>query len=135
MPVIPSTARALPPSPSRLRPARSAGGFALPDDGPPQAHAAIAIAEVSLATLLALQGDNEPVEDRDARRHGQDLLAELTVLHRILLGNIHNPNSLERLAAMTAQPRTAALDPRLEDAVAAIRLRARVELARYAADP
>lgn len=135
MPVIPPTGRAMPPGPSRLRAARSGVGFALPDDAPPQAHAATATAEVSLATLLALQGDNEPVEDRDARRHGQDVLAELTALHRSLLRNTHNLNILDRLAAMAIQPRIAARDPRLEDAVAAIRLRARVELARYAADP
>jgi hypothetical protein len=72
------------------------------------------------------------VEDREARRHGGDLLAELEALHAALLGKPHGFDGLRRLAALLNRPPAMARDPRLAEAVAEIGLRARVELARHA---
>jgi hypothetical protein len=86
--------------------------------------------ETSLATMLALQELNgEAVEDRQARRRGQDMLALLARLQRDLLAGADDATSLQRLAQLAAVA-PAATDPRLAAAVAAIVLRVQVELAR-----
>ena len=112
---------------------RGPGGFPAPaiDSAAPPPPAA-APGAVSLATMLALQDEGEPVEDREARRHGRDLLAELDALHAALLGRPGAFDGLRRLATLVDHPPAMAQDPRLADAVAEISLRARVELARYA---
>ncbi len=112
---------------------RKGAAFHLPAEGTAAASPAAPAAEVSLGTLLALQDEAEPVEDREARRHAQDLLAELAAIHRALLGRPGAEDSLARLGTLCAAMPEMAREPRLADAVAAIRLRARVELARYAA--
>jgi hypothetical protein len=112
-----------------------AGGFSVPAGGaaPAGAEAAGGAAEVSLAGLLALQeAADEPVRDRQARRRGHDLLAELAALQRELLAGPPDLDRLERLAALAREVPDAA-DPRLRAVVQAISLRARVELARYGA--
>ena len=71
----------------------------------------------------------ETVADREARRHGQDMLAALAELQRALLGGDDDAAALQRLAELAAAvPR--ATDPRLAALVSAIVLRVRVELAR-----
>ena len=90
------------------------------------------IAETSLTGLLALQEevDGGPVRDREARRRGRDLLAELAALQRDLLSGGPGSARLARLVDLAdAVPEAA--DPRLREAVSAIVLRARVEAARY----
>lgn len=114
------------------RPARAAAGsFRLPAGaaGTMGSMAGVAAAaEVGLPGMLALQEvQAEPVADREARRHGQAMLAELAALQRSLLGaGADDLARLERLAAGGPE----AEDPSLRAAVAAIRLRARIELAR-----
>ncbi len=120
--------------PSAMPPRRTAGGggaFRLPEESHGAARAMIPRGTVSLSALIALQSEDEPVEDREARRHGQDVLAELAALHKALLNDTNGVRDLRPLAALTAELPAPARDPRLGEAVAAIRLRARVELARY----
>ncbi len=79
--------------------------------------------------LLALQGGGEE-QDRDeqATRRAESLLEEIAGLQRELLGATPDPARLARLAAL--QQGEAGADPRLREVVAAISLRAQVELAR-----
>ena len=108
---------------------RAAGGFALPPDEAPAARLAAAEEVAGLSALIGLQAETEPVADREARRHGQELLTHLAALHRALLEA--GGGGLDALRGLVAAAPAAAQDPRLADAVAAIRLRAMVELARY----
>jgi hypothetical protein len=81
----------------------------------------------SVLTLQELGGDT--VADREARRHGRDMLATLAELQRALLGNGDDTAALRRLAELVlAVP--GATDRRLAAMVSAIVLRAKVELAR-----
>ena len=107
-------------------------GFTVPDSGAGRGAAA-AVSETvpaMLAGMLSLQElQHERVEDRQARRRGHDLLAALAALQRALLGDVDDPEVLPRLAGLvTDVPQ--ALDPRLNEAVAGVVLRARIELAR-----
>jgi hypothetical protein len=120
------------------RAAARGGGFSVADSGATPAsvgtNEAEHVAEASLGVLLALQeaatggGD---VRDRAARRRGHDLLAELAALQRAVLAGDPGEDRLSRLADLAEQVPEAA-DPRLRDVLAAIALRARVEVARYA---
>ena len=80
--------------------------------------------------MLALQEfGGETVEDREARRHGQEVLSVLAELQRALLTGNDEAAVLQRLAELAATlPR--ATDGRLAALVSAINLRVRVELAR-----
>jgi hypothetical protein len=116
-------------------PARStsAGGFSVPEAAPVGGNAAVSVGEagpVMLGGMIALQelGD-ERLEDRAARRRGHELLAALSGLQRALLADADDLEPLARLAGLAAEI-PAAADPRLKEAVAAIVLRARVELAK-----
>lgn len=104
-------------------------GFALPGQAAPPT--APAIAEIGLVGLLAVQeAGAEAVADREARRRGLDLLAELRALQRDLLRGAPAAERLRLLDALTDHvPRAA--DPGLADTVAEIVLRARIELIRY----
>ena len=114
------------------RPAARTGGtvFSLPARSAPGRPAPVNGA--GLSGLLALQeADADAVRDREARRHGQDLLSELAALQRELLDGPPGAARLQALAGLAdAVPEAA--DPRLRDVVASIALRARIELARYA---
>jgi hypothetical protein len=123
------------PATSRIggRAASAAGsGFAMPSETAAADHASAPAAAqpASLTSMLTLQElGGETVEDRQARRHGQDLLAMLAELQRGLLAGFEDGSTLERLAELAAAvPR--ATDPRLAAMVSAIMLRVRVELAR-----
>jgi hypothetical protein len=97
---------------------------------PGQADAAAAPAATSLSSMLALQeADVETVEDREARKHGHDMLAALAELQRALLGGGGDGVALQRLGDLAASVRHAT-DPRLAAMVSAIVLRVRVEQAR-----
>jgi hypothetical protein len=87
---------------------------------------------VMLAGLLALQAeDGDEARDREARRRGHDMLAELAALQRTLLAEGGVPvDQLRRLEALAADPPSAS-DPRLCGVIEAIKLRVRVELARF----
>ena len=75
-----------------LRAARARGGRARPPP-PPRRHA------TSLGSMLTLQElGGETVADREARRHGHDMLAALAELQRALLGGGDDRAALQRLA-------------------------------------
>ena len=118
------------------RQGRAGAGFSVPaaSRGATTARAAEAPA-VMLSGLLALQDEDAgDVQDREARRHGLDLLAELAALQRALLADGADPGTsteqLRRLARLAASL-PAATDPRLAEVLNAIVLRALVELARF----
>lgn len=110
------------------RQVREAGGFRLPKAEGAGAAAISASAEVGLEGMLALQElPSEEVADREARRRGHDLLEALAAMQRGLLGlEEADPQRLARLAEAVPD----ASDPGLRAAVAAIALRARIEVAR-----
>jgi hypothetical protein len=84
----------------------------------------------SLGCMLTLQElGSETVEDREARRHGHDMLAALSMMQRRLLTGGDDVGALQHLAELAAAvPR--ATDRRLAAMVSAIVVRVRVELAR-----
>lgn len=89
---------------------------------------AVAGASLSAISLLAVQeADSEAQQDREARRHGEQLLEELAALQRELLGS--GEVDLGRLTRLVERPVTAA-DPVLARLLLAIKARAAVELAR-----
>lgn len=88
-----------------------------------------------LDALLALQETAAPQDpatrDREARRHGRDLLEELAALQRALLvgGDEAGECALGRLVALL-RSMPAAADPGLDGVLRSVGLRARLELAR-----
>jgi hypothetical protein len=133
MTAIDGIGQAAPAARSGDRRAAPAGAFRLPDARATAAGPLAGAAEVSLATLLTLQEiEDEPARNRAARRRGEDLLAALAALQRALLGAGVSADRLAALADLVGAVPEAA-DPALRAAVAAIVLRARIELARHAA--
>jgi len=111
---------------------RSRTGFSVPADGTAGSPTATAAATepASLGAVLTLQEMGaETAEDRDARRHGQNMLALLAAVHRGLLSGVDNIAALQQLADLAAAA-PIATDRRLAAAISAILLRVRVELAR-----
>jgi hypothetical protein len=84
-----------------------------------------------LDTLLAVQAYEEPHErkKRQAKR-GHDLLDGLDQLKAALLSGRVQMSELERLKGMLALRRETTDDPRLDEVLAHIELRAAVELAK-----
>ena len=117
-------------APGRPRPARGgAGGFRVAD-GPAAAGAPSAAAPAGLSGLLAMQeAEAGFVRDREARRHGDAVMAELAALQRELLGGEGGGGALTRLATL-ARHAPGAADPRLGAILRAVLVRAQVELAR-----
>ncbi len=109
-----------------------ASGFSVPLQ-PANTGAATAAAEASapaLATMLSLQEmGGETVQDREARRHGRDILAALVDLQRLILSAGSDGAVLQRLADLVASV-PPATDRGLSAIVSAIVARARVEVAR-----
>ena len=85
-----------------------------------------------LAGLLALQAEDcDEARDREARRRGHDMLAELAALQRALLIEGGVPvDQLRRLEGLAADTPPCS-DQRLREVMEAITLRVRVELARF----
>jgi hypothetical protein len=80
--------------------------------------------------MLTLQElGSEVVEDRQARRRGQDLLAALAELQRALLAGSDETAVLQQLSGL-AEAIPQAADRRLGALISTIVLRVRVELAR-----
>lgn len=119
------------PAPARIGQASSGAGFAVEAGStPPPATAPALSGPAALSGLLALQeAEPAPVRDRDARRRGRAILAALTEMQRALLGAGDSDGTTARLMALLADMPVAE-DPALNAILAAIRLRARVELAR-----
>jgi hypothetical protein len=116
--------------PRRLAGGRAAGGFTVPEDEA-RAGAATALAPpVALGGLLGLQeGSAEPDGDVPARREAGALLAELAALQRALLSGDDPATILARLDGLLGSMPSAG-SPAVLALLAAVRLRARVELAR-----
>ena len=118
----------------RGAPARRAGlGFALPEaERAPESAAAGAVTG-SLGLIGLQQGFSDAERDDAARRRGNAVLEELESLQLALLTGRVDPGRLARLAQL-AEGESGA-DPALRDILAAISLRARIELARLPAPP
>jgi hypothetical protein len=124
---------------------RTGSGFAVPNSADQvgaglSAQPGHAPAVASAGAMLALQeqagqsvGRSAEVADREARRHGRDMLEALAALQRALLDEVDPALSLVRLAAL-AETQAPADDPALASIVSAIRLRARLELLRRTRD-
>ncbi len=108
-----------------------AGGFAVPGSAAAATTgAAPATGPAALSSMLTLQElGSEAVADREARRHGQDLLMALAELQRSLLTATDDTIALQHLARLSGTVPLAA-DRRLAAMLSAIVVRARVELAR-----
>jgi hypothetical protein len=107
-------------------------GFALPSEPGTVEHpvATLAPQPASLDSMLTLQEfGGETVQDREARRGGQAMLAALAALQRGLLSGGDAAATLERLAEL-ASAVPLATDRRLAALLSAIVVRVRVELAR-----
>jgi hypothetical protein len=106
---------------------------------PPQVEqdAGVSVEEatpVSLVGMLAMQeAGADAARDREARRHGEEMLQELADLQRALLGSGVSAAGLANLADLASRARPAA-DNGLRGVLDAIGLRAQVELARYDID-
>lgn len=84
-----------------------------------------------LDTLIALQAGEEPGErKRRQARRGHDLLDGLDRLKAALLSGRVQLSELERLKGMLSARRETTDDPRLDEVLAHIELRAAVELAK-----
>lgn len=114
--------------------ARRTGGaaFTLPTkEGGTATRSAGVGASGPLDTLLAVQAYEEPAERRKRQaRRGQDLLDGLDRLKAALLSGTVQVSELERLKAMLTSRRESTDDPRLDEILAHIELRAAVELAK-----
>lgn len=85
----------------------------------------------TLDAILMLQGDDSSAERRRrSARRGQDLLDALDGLKAALLGGAVPLQELGRLTSGLAAASVASGDPTLDGIVAAIELRAQVELAK-----
>jgi hypothetical protein len=90
---------------------------------------------IGLDAVLALQGEeNEPRERRRrAAKRGHRILDALESLKLALLSGRLPPGEVARLSREIADAGASSGDPRLDDILAHIELRARVELAKLAA--
>jgi hypothetical protein len=118
----------------RPKPAASrlASGFNVEsEEAAPAIQENQAAQSVALSGMLALQEtETETVQDKNARRHGIDLLDTLSRLQKALLSPQEDTETdIERLAELAnAMPQAA--HPGLAAALADIRLRAKIELLR-----
>lgn len=111
---------------------RPASGFSVDGDDPASAIQENQPAQsVLLSGMLALQEvETGNVQDKAARRHGIALLEALSQLQKaLLLGLGDSEAEVEALALLTTETPEPA-DPGLAAALAAIRLRAKIELLR-----
>ncbi len=130
------------PSAAR-RPAAADAGFMVPsaaaEIGDEMSAASREVsAPLDAGAMLALQEEAgwdlhhlHQQADRDARRHGKDVLEALAALQRELLADGDLQASLARLAALLDTP-SDPHDPALARVLAAIRLRAGLEMLRLA---
>jgi hypothetical protein len=115
--------------PLRAAPGRRQAGFYVAEQ-PGKLSGTSVLAAASTDPLLFLQEVDSPKErDARSRRHGAALLDLLAKLQHGLLDGAAAGDVLSEIQALANQPSVAA-DPRLQDAVAAITLRAHVEMAR-----
>jgi hypothetical protein len=120
-------------APGAARTATTTSRFTLPGTSAKSsaAQTSAAYPTVSLDALVALQASEDATErkKRQARR-GHDLLDGLDRLKAALLGGRVAVADLERIRANLSARRETTDDPRLDDVLAHIELRAAVELAK-----
>lgn len=116
---------------TRTEPKRPGQGFSVgPHCQPATTSSAQAMDSAELPALLCIQEhDGDDPKDRGAKRRGRDLLRALAELQRTLLSAAGEAAALDRLGELASTPADAS-DPRLAHILAAIVLRARVEMAR-----
>lgn len=114
---------------SRARLARTGRpGFQIMEEEAQAVETTSAPVPAGLPGLLAMQeSESAVVQDREARQHGADLMAELAILQRALLGG--SETDLHRLSELARRSSSAA-DPRLAAVLRAVQVRAGIELAR-----
>jgi hypothetical protein len=114
----------------------SGGSFAVSDttDARPAASAASAAPVGSLDALLALQEESgEGERRRKAARRGHDILDSLDRLKAALLSGRVPARDLQTIVARLSERNAVSGDPRLDEIIAHIELRAKVELAKLGA--
>jgi hypothetical protein len=111
---------------------RTGAAFELPKkEQAAPARASSVHASAPLDTLLAVQAQEDPAERRKRQaRRGHDLLDGLDRLKAALLSGRVQIAELERLKGMLSARREITDDPRLDEVLAHIELRAAVELAK-----
>jgi hypothetical protein len=88
----------------------------------------------SLDAILALQGEEDPGERRRrAARRGQELLDDLDRLKAAILSWRIAPEDMARIAGRLSERRETSGDPRLDEILGQIELRAEVEIAKLGA--
>lgn len=88
----------------------------------------------SLDAILALQGEEDAGERRRrAARRGQELLDDLDRLKAAILSGRVAPGDMARIAERLSDRRERSGDPRLDEILGQIELRAEVEIAKLAA--
>ncbi|MGY6645087.1 MAG: flagellar assembly protein FliX [Salinarimonas sp.] len=114
----------------------SGSSFAVSDttDARPAASAASAAPVGSLDALLALQEESgEGERRRKAARRGHDILDSLDRLKAALLSGRVPARDLQTIVARLSERNAVSGDPRLDEIIAHIELRAKVELAKLGA--
>lgn len=126
----------LPLTTSATAPRRATSrGFTL-DEGPEETRGGTAAATSSttlagIDSLLVLQAEEDPAQRRRrVARRGSDILDVLDTIKAALLSGRVQVSELARLQAMLQQRRETSDDPRLDEVIAHIELRAAVELAK-----
>lgn len=113
----------------------SGGSFAkqLAEDAPPSAgNVGGAGPLASVDALLAMQEVEDPaVRRKRGRKRGMALLDKLDDIRMALLGGMLTPDKLEGLSALVRSGREEIDDPRLQEILDEIDLRAQVELAKF----
>lgn len=104
---------------------RPAPGFSVPED---DAKPAPVAGPLAMSSLLAPR-DAEPEDEAPARQKASALLSELAILQRSMLGDQDPVSILRRLDDML-DTGLAYASPPLQALLSAVRLRARVEVAR-----
>ncbi len=129
------------PSLSARKSATTDSGFRIPSSLEMAAqtvmdHARTAPSVMATSAMLALQeqtasgaGCEAELADREARRHGREILDALAALQKALLASAGSAESLTRLAVLAHLSPTAH-DPELARVLSSIRLRAQLEIMR-----
>jgi hypothetical protein len=112
-----------------------AGGFAVSGstDTAEPSRAVATTPMHSVDALVVLQGEEDPQQRRRrAARRGRDILDALDGLKAAILSGRIGPDRLVQLRTILAERRLDTDDPRLDEVLAHIELRAEVELAKLA---
>ncbi|ACA18540.1 conserved hypothetical protein [Methylobacterium sp. 4-46] len=116
------------------RPAEGPQAFAVAPEaaprGPTSAGGAATLAGLDAILTLQSQPDDPGERRRRSARRGHDLLDALDRLKAALLGGRVSTQDLKAIAARLAERGGASGDPRLDDLIGQIELRAEVELAK-----